>query len=182
MPLTTGERIRFLVLQSTLMWASLVASLGATQLAAVLAACAGAGVALVALGVAIHAVERRGTSAGRDPSLSQAPHAGRRARHEYLSAKELSRLSSFRPRARLMAGEPLGGAGWWQEVRMAWSEGYAGWVIACLLGSFSMATHFGAYWMISGGGWLGAIAITLLSTGLMVTACAWVGLGLISGR
>ncbi len=164
------------------MWASLVASLGVTQLGAVFAACAGVGVALVALGMAIHAVERRGAGTVSNRPLTQTSPPARRSRHAYLSAQELARLSSFRPRARMMAGEPLDGAGWWREVRLAWKDGYAGWVIACLLGSFSMATHFGAYWLITGGGWLGAIAITLLSTTLMVAACAWVGLGLISGR
>src|SRR5919205_1232619 len=46
-------------------------------------------------------------------------------------------------------------------------EGYAGWIIAALVGAFSMATHFGAYWLIAGGGWLGAALVTLCSTVVM---------------
>ena len=68
------------------------------------------------------------------------------------------------------------------HLRHAWREGYGGWIIACLAGSFSMATHFGAWWLIAGGGWLGAAVVTLGSTALMVLACAWVGLGLLNGR
>ncbi len=81
-----------------------------------------------------------------------------------------------------MAGEPLETPGWWRKLRFAWREGYSGWVIASVAGAFSMATHFGAYWLITGGGWPGAIAITLLSTLVMVGACAWIGLGLITSR
>ena len=156
------------------MWSALLE----TPLHAALAALAAVCVALAGLGAAIYAVERGEAAA---PRATPAPQ-GRPARHAHLSAAELARLNAFRPRARFMAGEPLERASWRRQVKLAWREGYGGWVIACLLGSFSMATHFGAYWLIAGGGWLGAIAVTLGSTAVMVAACAWVGLGLISGR
>ena len=97
-----------------------------------------------------------------------------------LSAEELARLNAFRATARYMAGESLEPVTWWRKVRHAWRDGYAGWIVASLVGAFSMATHFGAYWLISGGGWLGAAAVTLLSTAAMVGVCAWIGLGLIA--
>jgi hypothetical protein len=99
-----------------------------------------------------------------------------------LSPADLARLDAFRPRARLMADEPVGLVAWWRKLQLIWHEGHMGWVIAALLGSFSMATHFGAYWLITGGGWVGATAITVLSTVAMVGACAWVIVGLIDHR
>lgn len=98
----------------------------------------------------------------------------------HLSAAERARLNAFRPRARLMAGEPTGLRAWWRKMQLVWRGGHAGWIIATLVGAFSMATHFGAFWLITGGGWLGATVITLLSTAGMVAACAWVMLGLLS--
>ena len=68
------------------------------------------------------------------------------------------------------------------RLRRLWREGYAGWIIASLAGAFSMATHFGAYWLIAGGGWLGAAAITVGSTVVMVAICFWVVLGLAESR
>jgi hypothetical protein len=168
------------------------AALRATPVEMLAVAVGALALALMVLGAAIHAVERRrplGTSESVGGSGRSAVRANgraispaRRSRHAHLSAQELARLSAFRPRARMMAGEPLAPVRWWQRVRLAWREGYAGWIVASLLGSFSMATHFGAYWLIVGGGWPGAIAITLLSTVVMVSACAWIGLGLVSGR
>jgi hypothetical protein len=96
-----------------------------------------------------------------------------------LTPAELARLEAFRPRARLMADEPTGIVAWWRKVQLIWHGGHAGWIVACLLGSFSMATHFGAFWLITGGGWPGAIVVTVLSTAAMVACCAWVMLGLI---
>jgi hypothetical protein len=96
-----------------------------------------------------------------------------------LSPTELARLDAFRPRARLMADEPTGLVAWWRKVKLIWYGGHAGWIVAALLGSFSMATHFGAFWLITGGGWVGAAAITLLSTFGMVACCAWIMFGLI---
>lgn len=97
-----------------------------------------------------------------------------------LSAEEVARLNAFRATARYMAGESMESVTWWRKVRHAWRDGYAGWIVASLVGAFSMATHFGAYWLISGGGWLGAAAVTVLSTAAMVGVCAWIGLGLIT--
>jgi hypothetical protein len=157
------------------------AALSATPLEIVAVAAGAVALALVALGVVVHSVEGK-APAGAQASPSGARPGPMRARHAYLSAQELARLASFRHRARMMAGEPLGQLRWWQQVRVAWKGGYAGWVLACLIGSFSMATHFGAYWLIVGGGWLGAIVITLFSTMVMVAACAWIGLGIAAGR
>lgn len=137
-----------------------------------------AGILLVLLGVLIHVSERR--SAPALDSATSAPE--RRARHAHLSYAELARLSAYRSRARMMAGEPLIAPGLRAQLRHAWREGYAGWILACLAGSFSMATHFGAWWLISGGGWLGASVVTLGSTAIMLCACAWIGLGLLNGR
>jgi hypothetical protein len=141
-----------------------------------------AGALLALLGIAIHALERTpdGSGGPRDPG---GPHSGARpARHAHLNAAELARLSAFRSRARMMAGEPLVRPGLRAQLRHAWREGYAGWILACLAGSFSMATHFGAWWLIAGGGWLGAAVVTLGSTALMLWTCAWIGLGLLNGR
>jgi hypothetical protein len=99
-----------------------------------------------------------------------------------LSPADLARLDAFRPRARLMADEPVGLVAWWRKLRLIWQEGHMGWVIAALVGSFSMATHFGAFWLITGGGWIGATAITVHSTAAMVGACAWIIVGLIDHR
>jgi hypothetical protein len=96
-----------------------------------------------------------------------------------LSPTELARLDAFRPRARLMADEPTGLVAWWRKVKLIWYGGHAGWIVAALAGSFSMATHFGAFWLITGGGWAGAAAITVLSTIGMVACCAWIMFGLI---
>jgi hypothetical protein len=63
-----------------------------------------------------------------------------------------------------------------------WRDGHAGWIVAALLGAFSMATHFGAFWLIVGGGWLGAIVVTVVATAAMTAACLWVLLGLVSPR
>ena len=133
---------------------------------------------LIALGVVVH-VSERGT---RDPARSGPIGAPRPARHRYLSAPELARLSAIRSRARLMEEAPLSSPGWWAQLRHAWRGGYSGWILACLAGAFSMATHFGVWWLAAGGGMLGAVAVTLVCTALMVTACAWIGLGLIAGR
>ena len=140
-----------------------------------------AGIALVALlgalGVAVHLSER---APGDRPRTAAA--APRPARHRHLTAGELARLSAISARARLMEGEPLGAPGWRAQVRHAWRSGYSGWILACLAGAFSMGTHFGVWWLAAGGGMLGAVAVTLVSTGLMVMTCAWIGLGLLAGR
>lgn len=156
------------------MWSALLASpaeIVGVALAAVALAVAG-------LGLAIYKVEGAGEPR-TPPSPARPVHA---PQHRHLSATELTRLAAFRPRARLMAGEPLKPIRWWRKIRLAWKDGYAGWILACLAGAFSMATHFGAFWLIAGGGWPGAIAITLLSTAVMVALCAWIGVGLISGH
>ncbi|MDQ3702093.1 MAG: hypothetical protein M3442_14410 [Chloroflexota bacterium] len=133
---------------------------------------------------AMSAAERKRREASL-PSLSGAAQ-GRRAALPgqlpggYLSPADLARLDAFRPRARLMAGEPTGMRAWWRKVQLIWRGGHSGWIIAALVGAFSMATHFGAFWLITGGGWLGATVITVLSTAVMVGACAWVMLGLLS--
>jgi hypothetical protein len=108
----------------------------------------------------------------------QAPTASRGSGE--LSPADLARLDVFRPRARLMAGEPTGLPGWWRKLQLIWRDGHAGWIIASLVGAFSMATHFGAFWLIAGGGWLGATVITILSTLVMVAACLWILMGLLS--
>lgn len=140
-----------------------------------------AGCALVALlgalGVAVHLTER----APGDRPRGAAP-VPRPARHRHLTAGELARLSAISARARLMEGEPLSSPGWRAQVRHAWRNGYSGWILACLAGAFSMGTHFGVWWLAAGGGMLGAAAVTLLSAGVMVLACAWIGLGLLTGR
>jgi hypothetical protein len=156
------------------------AALSATPVEIVAVAVGAVALALVALGVAIHTVEGK-ASAGAAPARSATGAVQARTRHAHLTAQELNRLAAFRHRARMMAGEPLGQLRWWQQVRVAWRGGYAGWILACLIGSFSMATHFGAYWLIVGGGWLGAVVITLFSTVVMVATCAWIGLGIASG-
>jgi hypothetical protein len=93
------------------------------------------------------------------------------------------RLAAFRQRARLMAGEPLERRdGWWHKLALLWRDGYSGWIIAALAGAFSMATHFGMWWLVAGGGWLGAALITLGSTVAMVAVGIWLMLGLIATR
>jgi hypothetical protein len=139
-----------------------------------------AGALLALLGILIHAVERGGAR----PAVraNSAPIASRPTRHAHLSPSQLARLSAFRARARLMTGEPLRAPGLRGQLQHAWRDGHTGWIIACLAGSFSMATHFGAWWLIAGGGWLGAALVTLGCTGLMLWTCAWIGLGLLNGR
>ena len=134
---------------------------------------------LALLGVAVHVAER---SATHPPVARPEATPSRPARHRHLSAVELARLSAVRSRARLMEQETLSPPGWVAQVRHAWRGGYSGWILACLAGAFSMATHFGVWWLAAGGGMLGAVAVTLLCTVVMVVACAWIGLGLIAGR
>jgi hypothetical protein len=136
------------------------------------------------LGVAVHVAERSPQRAGGGSSVRPPapPSARRPAQHRHLSAGDLSRLSAFRARARLLEGEPLHAPGWAAQLRRAWRQGYSGWIVACLAGAFSMATHFGVWWLAAGGGWPGAVLITFVSTAVMVSACAWIGLGLIAGR
>jgi hypothetical protein len=163
-----------------------LSSLLATPAQTLAAALAAVAVAVIALGVVVVREEQR--AAPRSPQAQRGRLGGtagpvdRPSRHAHLSAQELARLSAFRVRARFLTGEPLEPPRWWQRMRLAWRHGYAGWIIAALAGSFSMATHFGAFWLITGGGWPGAIAITLLSTAIMVGLCAWIGLGLVSGQ
>ena len=137
---------------------------------------------LCALGVAVHVTERAPKAPGGARG-GEAATAGRRPiQHRHLNALELARLSAFRTRARLMEGEPLRAPGWAGQLRHAWRQGYSGWIVACLAGAFSMATHFGVWWLAAGGDWPGAVVVTVLATLLMISACAWIGLGLISGR
>ena len=133
---------------------------------------------LIALGVVVHLAER--TPRGQPPGAAE-PRPVRPAQHQHLSAAELARLSAVRSRARLMEEAPLDSPGWWAQLRHAWRGGYSGWILACLAGAFSMATHFGVWWLAAGGDILGAVAVTLVCTAVMVTACAWIGLGLIAG-
>jgi hypothetical protein len=165
-----------------------------SSLGSILAAAGFVAAALAALAVALHRLEL-GQGARRRRRLRQAMAAAERERArtarlqqatraspEPLSPRDLSRLAAFRPRARLMAGEPLGKPGWVAKLQHLWRDGHSGWIIAALVGAFSMATHFGAYWLIAGGGWLGATLVTLGSTVLMTAACFWVLLGLVSPR
>jgi hypothetical protein len=164
------------------MWSTLLAAPGETLAAAT----ASLAVAISVLGVVVYRTEpgvlRRGGAAGQRPPARPARRVpSRPARHEHLSAAELARLHAYRSRARLMAGEPLR-IGWWRTARHLWREGYSGWIIALLAGSFSMATHFGLLWLVTGGGWAGAAAVTVASTVAMVCLGAWIGLGLVTGR
>ena len=159
----------------------------ATPVETLLAASAIFTLALAALVVALAKTEF-GKAARRRRRLRQALARSQRTRALAAAAargaggltpEELARLEALRARAGLLADEPLGRPSWWRTLRSLWREGYAGWIIAALGGAFSMATHFGAFWLIAGGGWLGAILITLLATALMVAACVWIGLGLL---
>ena len=132
---------------------------------------------LVVLGVAVHVAER-----APGPTEGTSVQVPRPTRHRHLTVSDLSRLSAFRSRAQLMEGEPLQAPGWTRQLRRAWRTGYSGWILACLAGAFSMGTHFGVWWLAAGGGWPGAVAVTLVSTAVMVSACAWIGLGLLAGR
>ena len=136
-------------------------------------------VLLSTLGVLVHVAERAPGRAAQSRAPDREP---RPVRDRHLTALDVARLTAFRARARVLEGEPLRGQGWIGGLRRAWRRGYSGWILACLAGAFSMATHFGVWWLAAGGGWTGAVLVTLLSTALMVSACAWIGLGLIAGR
>lgn len=149
--------------------------------------------ALTMLVVALRQTEF-GKAARRRQRLRQALVRAERARAlaaqaaaheaEALTSAEMARLAALRSRARRDAGtsadraDPAAPARAWTKVQRMWRTGYAGWIIAAMAGAFSMATHFGAFWLIIGGGWLGAALITLLSTAAMVAACLWIGYGL----
>lgn len=168
-----------------LRWAavpSLVPALAGTTADALFFAALVLAALLAALGIAVHLTERAPRTRQAAALAPGAVAVSRPARHRHLNTQELTRLSAFRARARLMAGEPLRAPGWVGTVRYAWQQGYSGWIVACLAGSFSMATHFGVWWFAAGGAWLGAILVTLLCTVVMVAACAWIGLGLVAGR
>ncbi|MGH2354379.1 MAG: hypothetical protein ACRDI2_03400 [Chloroflexota bacterium] len=164
------------------------AVLEGTTPATLLQAAAILGLLLAGLAIALFKLELGKTARRRRrlrQALAAAEHARRTAAQNAaepgkLSPADLARLDAFRPRARLMAGEPTEPITWWTKVRLVWRGGYAGWIIAALVGAFSMATHFGAFWLIAGGGWLGAAVITILSTAVMVAACLWILLGLVA--
>ena len=143
--------------------------------------------ALTGLGVALYQLEL-GPAARRRRRLHHAVTRAERVRApaaengDRLSTQDLARLTAFRPRARLMAGEPLGRPEWLAKLRLMWREGHAGWIVATMVGAFSMATHFGAYWLIAGGGWLGAAVVTVASTILMTAVGFWILLGLLGAR
>jgi hypothetical protein len=113
----------------------------------------------------------------RTERLRAAVSAQTRPTTRTLTPAEAVRLGALRPRH--IVAERYGRVTTWGKLRLLWSQGYAGAMVAVLVGAFSMATHFGAYWLIAGGGWPGAIAITVLSTVLVVAACIWIGLGLL---
>ena len=164
-------------------WEALAATPPATLLAAgafVVLALAGLGIALVRLEFGQAARRRRRLH----QALQRAERARAAARAEQaspgqLTPAEAARLHAFRARARLMVGEPLETITGLARVRAVMRDGHAGWVWATLIGAFSMATHFGAYWLIAGGGWPGAALVTLLGTAIMVALCLWVLVGLI---
>ncbi|MBI3972813.1 MAG: hypothetical protein HY332_16170 [Chloroflexi bacterium] len=103
-----------------------------------------------------------------------------------LPENELARLATFReyfdvdePKGNTVTSVP---SGWLGRVRFLWRRGYRGWLLASLIGAFSMATHFGAFWLIADGGWLGAAVVTLGSTVLMVAVCFWILEGLVGTK
>ena len=163
----------------------MVAELAATPWHTLVVAGAFVALALVALGFALVRWEL-GQAARRRRRLRTALAQAERTRAAErspvqpgrLTPEEARRLEAFRPRARLMAGEPTGPLGTAVRLRALWREGYSGWIIASFVGAFSMATHFGAYWLIAGGGWLGAALVTIGSTLVMVAVCLWVVMGL----
>lgn len=173
------------------MWAMLVESPGQAFLAAAFLVAA-----LGALGVTVAKTEF-GKAARRRRRLHQmASQASRERAHRAVDAvggtgpaaangltpHDLARLTRFRPRARLMRGEPLEQPAWVAKLRLLWRDGYAGWIVAALAGAFSMATHFGMLWLVTGGGWTGAVVVTVASTAAMVAVCIWLLLGLIPSR
>ena len=160
------------------------AALASTSGELVLAAAAFVAVALGLLGVALAKTEF-GKAARRRRRLRQALARAERARVAAaaraaggLSATEVAQLRALR--ARVVLEQPLEHLNWCGKIRVLWRRGYAGLIVAVLVGAFSMATHFGAYWLIAGGGWLGAIVVTVLSTAFVVAACVWIFLGLVS--
>lgn len=162
-------------------------ALAATSSTTLLAASAFLVLALTGLAVALARVEF-GKAARRRRRLHQALQRAERARAAAraeeardgrLTPAEAARLAAFRARARTMVGEPLETITGLARVRALMRDGHSGWVWATLIGAFSMATHFGAYWLIAGGGWLGAALITMLGTAIMVALCLWVLLGLV---
>ncbi len=159
-----------------------------TPLAALIASAAFVALALAALAAALYKLEFS-KAARRRRRLHEALARAERARAASkagtapgspLTPDEVRRLQAFRTRARMMVDEPLTPLPWHRKLRLLWRDGYSGWILAALVGAFSMATHFGAFWLIAGGGWLGATLITLLSTILMVAACFWVLIGLVA--
>lgn len=90
-----------------------------------------------------------------------------------LSMLDVRRLTAFRRRAIDLHGEPVGpltlGQRWGQLRR----RGLVPWTVASGVGAFSMATHFTVLWFAVGGGWLGAVLITLGSTFIMTAICVW---------
>jgi hypothetical protein len=164
------------------------AALTSTSSESLLAAAAIFGAAVTLLGVTLFKTEF-GKAARRRRRLRQALARTERARAAAAAARspvaptpaEMVRLQ--RPAAK--AGDTGGpseaaGLAWWGKLRVLWRRGYAGLIVAVLIGAFSMATHFGAFWLIAGGGWPGAIAVTLLSTLLVVAVCIWIAAGLVA--
>src|SRR5919202_244476 len=160
----------------------MVGNLAGASWPAILAAGGFVALALAGLVVALFKLEL-GKAARRRRRLRAALARAERARAATrnattrpgeLTPEEARRLEALRPRARLLAGEPVRPPGFYGRLRALWREGHAGWRIASCVGAFSMATHFGAYWLIAGGGWLGATLVTLLSTAAMVAICFWI--------
>jgi hypothetical protein len=162
------------------------AALGSTSSESLLGAAAIFGAAVTLLGVTLFKTEF-GKAARRRRRLRQALARAERARAASaavrsagaLTPTELVRLRTLRAKAGDAGGtRQVAGPAWWGKLRVLWRRGYAGLIVAVLIGAFSMATHFGAFWLIAGGGWPGAIAVTLLSTLLVVAVCIWIAAGL----
>src|SRR5579883_3295942 len=156
-------------------WGELASTSAGTLLAAwafLLLALAGLGLVLFKLELSPAARRRRRLqqALARAERRRAEQEAQARSASGRLTPQELSRLAALRNQMRL-AEERLTPPSWLDRLRFLWREGYSGWIIASLVGAFSMATHFGAFWLIAGGGWLGATLITLGSTVLMVAAC-----------
>jgi hypothetical protein len=173
------------------MWAMLAESPGQAFLAAafLVAAFAALGVTLAKTEFGKAARRRRHlyqrasqTARERAQRAADAVGAAAPAGAGGLTPADLARLARFRPRARMMRGEPLEQPAWFGKLRLLWRDGYSGWIVASLAGAFSMATHFGLLWLVSGGGWAGAAVVTLASTAVMVTVCVWLLLGLNPSR
>ena len=139
----------------------------------------GSGLVAVGLLIALAAflkgmpTRRRGRvlSAGERRAALEPRRVGGGVVDTSLTLDDVRRLVAFRRRLPELHGEPVGPITFAQRWSAARRRGVIAWAAAAGAGAFSMATHFIVLWLATGGGWVGAAVMTVVSTIAMTGIC-----------